>query len=132
MTAGATCPNGAWLIFAGFLWKPAAIRSTLWPVCSIWTNLLERIADDIFLRSRKRINGQRPVRYESFYLLREALLRGSFPRGEASRITGLAERTARMVLRRLTDERLLVSDTPKGHVRMGFPAAAACRWFDMP
>ncbi len=55
------------------------------------------------------------------YLLREALQRGEFPRGEAGRITNRSERTARDILKSLTDARLLVSDTEKGPVRLGFP-----------
>ena len=55
------------------------------------------------------------------YLLREALRRGEFSRGEAGRITNRRERTARDILKSLTDARLLVSDTEKGPVRLGFP-----------
>ena len=66
---------------------------------------------------------------ESFLLLRDALMRGEFPRGEAKRITGLAERTARDVLGLLVKEGLLVSDTEKTPVRLGFPVGAAHYWF---
>lgn len=69
------------------------------------------------------------LKQESFYLLREALIRGEFPRGEAKRITGLPERTAREVLRSLVKEGLLVSDTEKSPVRLGFPVGAAHYWF---
>ena len=69
------------------------------------------------------------LKQESFYLLREALVRGEFPRGDAGRITGLAERTAREILRSLVKEGLLVSDTEKSPVRLGFPIGAAHYWF---
>ena len=69
------------------------------------------------------------LKKESFYLLREALVRGEFPRGEAKRITGLAERTARDILRNLVNEGLLVSDSEKTPVRLGFPVGAAHYWF---
>ena len=64
----------------------------------------------------------------SSFLLREAFLVGEFARGEAARITGLGERTARQVLRLLTDEGLLMSDTPKAPVRLAFSAATAAYW----
>lgn len=54
-----------------------------------------------------------------FLLLREALLRGEFPRGEASRIVGASDRTGRSVLAFTIDAGLLVSDTPKAPVRLG-------------
>lgn len=61
---------------------------------------------------------------ESTYLFLHAFGMGEFERGEAARITGLSERTARDVLGRLADEGLLVSDSPKGKVRVGFPVHA--------
>jgi len=57
-----------------------------------------------------------------FCLLREALFRGEFPRGEAARIVGASERTGRTVLAMATEAGLLVSDTPKSPVRLGLPA----------
>jgi len=57
-----------------------------------------------------------------FLLLREALLRGEFPRGEAARIVGASDRTGRSVLALAVEAQLLVSDTPKAPVRLGLPA----------
>jgi Fic family protein len=62
-------------------------------------------------------------------LLRDVLLRGEVARGEASRITGLPERTARVLLSRVTRLGLLVSDTPKGRVRLGFPLGVVGYYF---
>lgn len=59
---------------------------------------------------------------ESTRLLQEALIRGEFDRGEAERITQLPERSARRVLKHLTDQGLLGSDTPKGPVSLRFPS----------
>lgn len=61
---------------------------------------------------------------EAARLLQEALIRGAFDRGEASRITGLPERTARQALKGLTDEGLLASETDKGAVSLRFLAHA--------
>ncbi len=58
---------------------------------------------------------------ESFHFLRDAVLRGSIPRGEVARITGLHERNARRLLKKLIDENYLGSDTPRGPVFVKFP-----------
>jgi Fic family protein len=58
---------------------------------------------------------------EALPLLEEALIRGEFDRGQASRITRLPERTARRVLNDILAEGLLASDTPKGPVSLRFP-----------
>jgi Fic family protein len=65
----------------------------------------------------------------SFPLLKAAFLQGSFRRGEAAALTGYKERQARSVLRRLIEAGLLVSDSPKAPVRLGFPFAATEFWF---
>lgn len=61
---------------------------------------------------------------ESVRLLQEALIRGQFDRGEASRITGLPERTARRILTEVIADGLLASESPKGPVSLRFPASA--------
>jgi hypothetical protein len=57
-------------------------------------------------------------------LLKEALIRGEFERGDTSRITGLPERTAGRVLDEVITAGLLASATPKGAVSLRFPAEA--------
>lgn len=94
----------------------------------------ERIEGYVNMRSEGMLeslinSSENKLKKESFYLLREALFRGEFPRGEAKRITGLAERTARDILRDLVNEGLLVSDSEKKPVRLGFPVGAAHYWF---
>jgi len=59
---------------------------------------------------------------ESVALLHEALMRGQFDRGDAPRITGLPERTARRVLNDVIGRGLLASPTPKTPVSLRFPA----------
>jgi Fic family protein len=59
---------------------------------------------------------------ETARLLEEALIRGEFERGEAARITGLPERTARRVLNDAIALGLLGSETPKGKLSLRFPA----------
>ncbi len=65
----------------------------------------------------------------SFQLLREAVLQGEFERGKAAEITGYKDRQARTVISDLNSRGLLISDSPKGPVRLGFPVAVLERWF---
>ncbi len=62
-------------------------------------------------------------------LLEAALTRGEIPRGEAAAITGLGDRMGRVILSQLTARGLLISDTPKGPVRLGLPTDDVDRLF---
>jgi Fic family protein len=61
---------------------------------------------------------------QAFDLLAQVLQRGELPRGEADRVTGLKERTARALLGDLIEAGILGSDTPKGAVSLRFPLDA--------
>lgn len=65
----------------------------------------------------------------SFPVLREALLAGEVPRGRVPELTGYRERMARNVVAKLIELGLLVSDSHRAPLRLGFPIAAAERWF---
>ena len=65
----------------------------------------------------------------TFPLLREALLTGEFERGKADSISGYGERMARSVVSKLVERGLLVSGSPKGALRLGFPLSIVERWF---
>jgi Fic family protein len=86
--------------------------------------LTDRIARYVGLRGAGMAPGG-PLHEEAASLLRDVALRGEVPRGEAGRITGMATSEARKILSALVKERLLVSDTPKGPVRLCVPAHAA-------
>ena len=62
-------------------------------------------------------------------LLKQAWWEGELARGRASQITGYGERQARSVLKRLIEAGLLVSDSPKGPVRLSFPLSLVERFF---
>jgi len=64
----------------------------------------------------------------SWQLLREALLSGEFRRGKAADLTGKSPAQARKVLGKLVEKGLLVSDTEKGPVRLGFPLHVLEHW----
>ena len=80
-------------------------------------NLHRRI--DLYFRSVRT-----DLKPESAWLFSHAIASGEFDRMEAGRLTGMPERTARVVLSSMVSEGLLVSDTPRGRVRAGFPIKA--------
>ena len=75
-------------------------------------------------RMRLLVQDLSDLKPEAARLLEDTLVRGEVDRGEASRITGLPERSARRVLNDLCGLGLLASTTPKGPVSLRFPAAS--------
>jgi len=62
-------------------------------------------------------------------VLREIFLRGEIARGDVSRIIGASPRTAQKLTGELLTHRLVTSASPKGPLRLGFPADAAGHYF---
>jgi Fic family protein len=77
--------------------------------------------DTLSDRFRTFVEQRHALKSEGTRLLDETLVRGEIERGEASRITGLPERSARRVLNDLVKEGMLASTTPKGPVSLRFP-----------
>jgi Fic family protein len=63
---------------------------------------------------------RRELRPEALAILEQTLQRGELPRGDATRVTGLRERSARDLLGTLVAYGILGSDTPKGPVSLRF------------
>ena len=61
--------------------------------------------------------------------LQEAFLRGTIIRGDVARIIGVSARTGQTVTGELLKQGLLLSDSPKGPLRLGFPSVAAGAYF---
>lgn len=73
------------------------------------------------LAKRLKIYTERQgLRPEAFFILHRILLQGEMPRGEAERVTGLKERSARMVLADLIKDGIVNSQTPKGPISLRF------------
>jgi Fic family protein len=112
----------------GNLSQRALIEFTLWflRVCLDQVTFMSGLfdLDTLARRLRGYVERDEKLKPESARLLEEALIRGTFERGEVSRIAGLPERTARRVLNDLIATGLLASDTPKGPVSLRFPADA--------
>jgi Fic family protein len=79
---------------------------------------LDALNDRLLALVRRR--GLRP---QAASLLEEILMRGEMPRGAAMRVTGLAERTAREVVREVTQLGIVASDTPKAPLSLRFRSA---------
>lgn len=94
--------------------------------------LIQRTRHYVDLRNRNMVPGpsgkKQPLRPEAARVLQEVLVHGVSMRGDVIQASGLKERTGRSLLGLLLEEGLLVSDTPKGEVRLGFPIHAA-GWF---
>jgi Fic family protein len=71
--------------------------------------------------------GRLPQR--SFMILREALLSGELERKRVPGLIDASERTARRVLSVLLEKRLLVAESHRASLRLGFPIDVVERWF---
>jgi Fic family protein len=78
--------------------------------------------DTLAKRFERLVARRETLAPEALHLLLEALRRGEFERGEAARLTGMPERSARRVLKELTEAGLLASSTEKGPVSLRFPS----------
>jgi len=65
----------------------------------------------------------------SALILRELFLRGEIARGDVPRIISASPRTGQKVTGELLAQRLVASRSPKGPLRLGFPADAAGYYF---
>jgi Fic family protein len=79
---------------------------------------LKRRVEAHFVRERA------DLKIESSHMIIEAIVHGEISRGDALRVSGLKERTARDVLGKLLQQGYLRSDSPKGALRAAFPAHA--------
>lgn len=112
----------------GNLSQRALTDFTLWflKVCLDQVTFMSELFDlnNLAMRLRSYVERSDNLKPEAAKLLEEALIRGQFERGEASRITGLPTRSAQRVLIGLTTSGLLASETPKGPVSLRFPATS--------
>jgi Fic family protein len=107
----------------GNLSQKALIEFIHWflQVCLDQVNFMTSLFE--FDRLAGRLKGyveNQGLKPEAFFILERVLIQGEMPRGEAERITGLKERSARMVLSSLINNGILQSETPKGPVSLHF------------
>ena len=113
----------------GNLSRRALSDFVLWflRVCLDQVRFMTELLELNTLARRLRLVAERDdrLRPEAGKLLEAAVIRGEIQRGEASRITGLSERTARRMLNETIAAGFLASETPKGPVFVQFPPASA-------
>ena len=128
MMDSADTPRQGDLDGRGNLSQRALTEFTLWflKVCLDQVTFMSGLFDLDNLARRLRIYVERSdnLKPEAARLLEEALIRGRFVRGEAERITGIPERSARRVLKSVIAEGLLASTTEKGPISLHFPTEA--------
>lgn len=125
MMDSADAPRQGDLDGRGNLSRQALTEFTLWflKTCLDQVTFMSGLFDLDNLARRLRIYVERSdnLKPEAARLLEEALIRGRFERGEAERITGLPERSARRVLKSVIAEGLLASTSEKGPMSIRFP-----------
>ncbi|SHG42490.1 hypothetical protein SAMN05443144_1287 [Fodinibius roseus] len=105
--------------------KPSQDHSGLFDL----DNLSQRIHGYIDLRAQGILTGEKELKEESKYILTEVMLRGEVSRGDAKRVTGLSERSARRVLSALEDEELVTSESHRSPVRFSIPPKVVGYYF---
>ncbi len=77
----------------------------------------------------RRRSNEGSLRTEAQHVLLGLIHRGELTRGDAIRISGLKERTARDLVGQMLREGLVASDSPKGKLRIAFPDAVREYYF---
>lgn len=117
----------------GNLSQRVLIEFSLWflKVCLDQVRFMSELfeIETLARRLRRFVERSETLKPEAARLLEEALIRGSFDRGDVPRITGMPERSARRVLNDVEKLGLLASATPKGAVSLRFPVATLDQLF---
>lgn len=79
-----------------------------------------------YVERRASANELRP---QAFHVIWQAFLEGEIARGDVGRIAGMPDRTARLLTGELLSQGLLLSDSPKGLLRLGLPLHAVAYYF---
>jgi len=112
----------------GNLSQRALVDFTQWflRVCLDQVHFMSELfeMETLVRRLRSYVERHATLKPHAARLLEEALIRGEFERGEASRITGLPERSARRIVSDVMEAGLLDSATPKGPLSLRFPEEA--------
>jgi Fic family protein len=102
-------------------------------ICLDQVRFMEGLMQPDQLRTRILLWTEEEIRLDklppkSGAILEAVLYRGELPRGDAAAIVGTGDRQARRVVSALIDRGVLVSESTRAPLRLGFPAALASRW----
>ena len=95
-------------------------------ICIDQTDFMRDLLAPEVLRQRvagyvQRRAFEKALRPEVSHILTDLIYRGEISRGDAVRVSGLKERTARDMIGQMLGEGLISSDSPKGKLRIAFP-----------
>jgi len=102
-------------------------------ICVDQVEFMEGLMQPERLRARILLWAEEEIRLgllpqKSGSILEAVLYRGELPRGEADTIVGTGERQARRIVSALERRGVLESESPRGPLRLTFPAALGHRW----
>lgn len=94
---------------------------------------MESLVEPARLQTRVRLWAEEEIRLgllpaKSGQVLDAVLYRGAVPRGEVDAVVGTGDRQARRIVSALIDRGVVTSDSPRGALRLVFPATLASRW----
>ena len=87
----------------------------------------KELLDNIKIYSKHHVD-KKQMHPKAFKLLKEALFMGEFSRGAAADLLDMSASHASKILNELIQAGLLISNTPKGSVRLGFPYKVLAHW----
>jgi hypothetical protein len=102
-------------------------------MCLDQVTFMEGLVEPDRLRARIMVWAEEETRLEklpprSGAILEAILYRGELPRGDVGDLLGVSDRHGRRIVRALTERDVIVSDGPRGKLRLAFPATLASRW----
>jgi Fic family protein len=102
-------------------------------ICVDQVEFMEGLMQPERLRARILLWAEEEIRLgllpqKSGSILEAVLYRGEIPRGETDTIVGTGERQARRIVSALERRGVLESESPRGPLRLTFPAALGHRW----
>lgn len=111
----------------------AAFTDFFLRVCIDQVDFMESLMQPERLRTRILLWAEEEIRLNnlpprSTGVIEAILYRGELPRGDAPGVVGTGERHARRIVSALIERGVLASDSPRGSLRLVFPAALASRW----
>lgn len=111
----------------------AAFTRFFLEICLDQVRFMDNLMEPGRLRTRMLMWAEEEVRVGALppkagVLLEALLQRGELPRGDAARLTGDSERTARRAVAALLQAGVATAESTRAPLRLAFPAALAARW----
>jgi Fic family protein len=119
----------------GYLSEEAAVEFTQFflEICIDQVDFMEKLMQPSGLRARMVLWAREEIEQgnlptQVIPIIESLLYRGEVPRGEVASILNVTERHARRVTAALVEKSIVMSDSPKAHLKLIFSATLAGRW----